>query len=83
MLYEVITISNYDVGDGLQDYEFSELACCKRKNGEFLFGGVRGINAVITSYSIHYTKLYDTRNGVPPTRESAWSRSARPGTAVW
>jgi signal transduction histidine kinase/ligand-binding sensor domain-containing protein/DNA-binding response OmpR family regulator len=36
---------NYDVNDGLQSNEFSELACIKRKNGEFLFGGVNGFNA--------------------------------------
>lgn len=39
------TINNFDLSDGLQGYEFGELAACKRKNGEFLFGGVNGISA--------------------------------------
>jgi signal transduction histidine kinase/ligand-binding sensor domain-containing protein/DNA-binding response OmpR family regulator len=38
-------IRNYDVSDGLQDFEFSELSCCKRSDGELLFGGVNGFNA--------------------------------------
>ncbi|MGQ1783676.1 MULTISPECIES: hybrid sensor histidine kinase/response regulator [unclassified Saccharicrinis] len=38
-------IRNYSVSDGLQDNEFSELASCKRANGEFLFGGVSGFNS--------------------------------------
>ncbi|MEL7585062.1 MAG: two-component regulator propeller domain-containing protein [Prolixibacteraceae bacterium] len=38
------TFENYDVNDGLQDYEFSELAACKRRDGEMVFGGVNGIN---------------------------------------
>lgn len=38
-------IINYDINDGLQDYEFGELAACKRSDGEILFGGVNGFNA--------------------------------------
>ena len=38
------TFKNYDVNDGLQNNEFQELAYFKRKNGEFLFGGVNGYN---------------------------------------
>lgn len=38
------SFENYDVNDGLQDYEFSELAACKRRDGELVFGGVNGIN---------------------------------------
>ncbi|WP_066631388.1 hybrid sensor histidine kinase/response regulator transcription factor [Labilibacter marinus] len=37
-------VFNYDINDGLQDYEFAELACAKRKNGEMIFGGVNGFN---------------------------------------
>ena len=37
-------ITNYDINDGLQDNEFSELACFKRKNGDMIFGGVNGFN---------------------------------------
>lgn len=36
---------NFDVADGLQDSEFQELACVKRKDGELVFGGVNGFNA--------------------------------------
>ncbi|GGZ24656.1 hybrid sensor histidine kinase/response regulator [Echinicola pacifica] len=35
----------YDVTDGLQSNEFSELAAFKRHDGEMLFGGVNGFNA--------------------------------------
>ncbi|WP_111706395.1 hybrid sensor histidine kinase/response regulator transcription factor [Lutibacter citreus] len=35
---------NYDVNDGLQSNEFSELVCLKRDNGEMIFGGVNGFN---------------------------------------
>ncbi len=38
-------IKNFDLADGIQDYEFGELACFKRKDGEMLFGGVNGLNA--------------------------------------
>ncbi len=43
------SFENYDVNDGLQDYEFSELAACKRKDGEMVFGGVNGINVFYPS----------------------------------
>ncbi len=39
-----LDFKNYDVSDGLQSNEFSELAAYKRQNGEFLFGGVKGFN---------------------------------------
>ncbi|WP_298484513.1 two-component regulator propeller domain-containing protein [uncultured Maribacter sp.] len=42
---ETETFTNYDEIDGLQNYEFQELACLKRKSGEFLFGGVNGFNS--------------------------------------
>lgn len=38
------TFMNYDMNDGLQDYEFQELARLKRRNGQLLFGGVNGFN---------------------------------------
>ncbi|NLR91837.1 hybrid sensor histidine kinase/response regulator transcription factor [Flammeovirga agarivorans] len=37
-------IKNYNISDGLQDNEFSDLAACKLKNGDLMFGGVNGIN---------------------------------------
>jgi signal transduction histidine kinase/ligand-binding sensor domain-containing protein/DNA-binding response OmpR family regulator len=39
------TFHVYDVNDGLQSNEFSELAAFKTKDGEMLFGGVNGFNA--------------------------------------
>lgn len=41
------SIKNYDINDGLQDNEFSEMACFKRKSGEMIFGGVNGFNVFI------------------------------------
>lgn len=37
-------IINYDVEDGLQDNEFSEICGFKRANGELVFGGINGFN---------------------------------------
>lgn len=37
-------IKNYNISDGLQDNEFSDLTACKLKNGDLMFGGVNGIN---------------------------------------
>ncbi|AWW29572.1 hybrid sensor histidine kinase/response regulator [Echinicola strongylocentroti] len=39
------SFKTYDVTDGLQSNEFSELAAYKRHDGEMLFGGVNGFNA--------------------------------------
>ncbi len=39
------TFQNYDVNDGLQSNEFSELSAFKTKDGKMLFGGVNGFNA--------------------------------------
>ncbi|MEX0289217.1 MAG: two-component regulator propeller domain-containing protein [Flavobacteriaceae bacterium] len=41
---------NYDRNDGLQNNEFQELACLKRKDGEMLFGGINGFNAFYPEY---------------------------------
>lgn len=35
---------NFNLSDGIQDYEFGEVACYKRRNGDMVFGGVNGIN---------------------------------------
>lgn len=35
---------NYDIYEGMQDYEFSELCSWKLRTGELAFGGVNGIN---------------------------------------
>ncbi|AWG22627.1 hybrid sensor histidine kinase/response regulator [Flavobacterium faecale] len=42
-------VKNYDVNDGLQSNEFSELSFFKRRDGELLFGGVNGFNAFLPS----------------------------------
>ena len=38
------TFTNFDVNDGLQSNEFSELACYRLYNGDMIFGGVNGFN---------------------------------------
>ncbi|WP_343328577.1 hybrid sensor histidine kinase/response regulator transcription factor [Polaribacter staleyi] len=43
------TFQNYDVNDGLQSNEFSELSAFKTKEGKMLFGGVNGFNAFYPS----------------------------------
>jgi ligand-binding sensor domain-containing protein/serine phosphatase RsbU (regulator of sigma subunit) len=35
---------NYDIYDGLQDYEFNTNACYRAKNGDMYFGGPNGLN---------------------------------------
>jgi signal transduction histidine kinase/ligand-binding sensor domain-containing protein len=37
--------TNYTVKEGIQDGEFNQDAFCKRKDGQLLFGGTKGINA--------------------------------------
>ncbi|MBA7521835.1 Sensor histidine kinase RcsC [subsurface metagenome] len=37
-------IINYDVVDGLQDNEYSEICAFKRSNGQLVFGGINGFN---------------------------------------
>lgn len=39
------TFRNYDVSDGLQDNEFNTGAYYKSKDGQFFFGGIKGLNA--------------------------------------
>lgn len=39
-----VIISNFDISDGLQDYEFNELSATKLADGTLLFGGVSGYN---------------------------------------
>jgi len=35
---------NFDFRDGLQHNNFSPRACCKGRNGDLIFGGIRGLN---------------------------------------
>jgi serine phosphatase RsbU (regulator of sigma subunit) len=44
IMSETLEITNYDVNDGLQDYEFNINASCKDSSGTLYFGGVSGIN---------------------------------------
>ncbi len=41
---KVKTFKNYDLSDGLQDYEFNTNAYLKAKSGEIYFGGQSGLN---------------------------------------
>ncbi len=67
-------IRNYSVIDGLQGFEFSEAASCKRRNGELLFGGVNGFNSFYPSdikdnpyaSTIQFTELYVLNQHVGP-----------------
>jgi len=40
---------NFDIHDGLQDMEFTDLASYRRSDGEMLFGGIKGFNAFYPS----------------------------------
>lgn len=70
-------IRNYSVVDGLQDFEFSESASCKRRNGELLFGGVNGFNSFYPSdikdnpyaSTIQFTELHVLNQHVGPGDE--------------
>jgi signal transduction histidine kinase/ligand-binding sensor domain-containing protein len=50
---------NFSVKDGLQSNEFNTYSFCKTSNGEFLFGGVNGINSF---YPGKIKKYLDTPN---------------------
>ncbi len=39
-----ISVNNFDMRDGLQDYEFNELSAAKLPDGTLIFGGVAGYN---------------------------------------
>ncbi|MBW8051347.1 MAG: PAS domain-containing protein [Cytophagales bacterium] len=41
---ELGAFRNFDIYDGLQDYEFNTNACYKTKSGEMYFAGPRGLN---------------------------------------
>lgn len=41
---KIETFKNYDIYDGLQDYEFNTNACYRAKNGDIYFGGPNGFN---------------------------------------
>ncbi|UZO82309.1 ATP-binding protein [Aquimarina sp. ERC-38] len=54
------TFQNYDVNDGLQSNEFSELAAFKTVDGKLLFGGVNGFNAFYPEEIINNTFIPET-----------------------
>ncbi|MEM9986992.1 MAG: ATP-binding protein, partial [Bacteroidota bacterium] len=68
---------NYGLSDGLQDYEFADLACLKSSSGEMFFGGIRGINAFFpeeiqedtSSTSVILTQLQILNEPVAPQQE--------------
>lgn len=43
------TVKAFNAGDGLQSNEFNTYSFCKASNGEFLFGGVNGLNSFFPS----------------------------------
>ena len=57
MLYEVITVERALEVFMLKNEKFSTLTAKNNKNNNYQF---YKIGFVITSYSIHYTKLYDS-----------------------
>lgn len=74
------TVLNYNLQDGLQNYEFNMGASFKDPNGVFYFGGVSGINVIkpdsvgrsnrlpnIVLTDIEYIDKYGQRNYLPGT----------------
>lgn len=43
------SVKTFTVGDGLQSNEFNTYSYCQTTNGEFLFGGVNGLNSFFPS----------------------------------
>ncbi|MFY0625822.1 MAG: response regulator [Reichenbachiella sp.] len=43
-------IVNFNLSDGLQDLEFGEIASIRLKNGDMIFGGVKGFNSFNPSF---------------------------------
>lgn len=41
---DILSVSNYGMYEGLQDYEFNELSAVKLPDGTLIFGGVSGYN---------------------------------------
>lgn len=39
-----LQITNFGINDGLQSVEFNTYAYCRMQNGDFIFGGVNGLN---------------------------------------
>lgn len=56
--FEVI---NYDINDGIQDYEFSEHSSYSDSNNIFFFGGINGVSQFSTNH-INYVKTSEAVN---------------------
>lgn len=71
-------IANFDVEDGLQDNEFSEICSAVRKNGQLIFGGRQGFNVFYPNEI-----LQDT---IPPkmffTEFSIFNQEVKPGDII-
>jgi signal transduction histidine kinase/ligand-binding sensor domain-containing protein/DNA-binding response OmpR family regulator len=53
--------TNYDINDGIQDYEFSEHASYSDSNGLFYFGGIKGVSEFDPN-KINYTNYTEPVN---------------------
>jgi len=70
-------IFNYDLTDGLQGIEFSEIAAVYRKNGEMIFGGTNGLNTFfpeeielsLEKPKVTFTELFVFNNSIHPQKK--------------
>ncbi|MDW3229988.1 MAG: diguanylate cyclase, partial [Acidobacteriota bacterium] len=68
-------IKNFDMTDGLQDYEFNGNACFKGRNGYLYFGGINGFNV----FNPRDIKINDYMPPVVITNFSISNVPVRPG----
>lgn len=51
---ETDKVVNYELIDGLQDYEYNTASALRSEDGTLLFGGINGLNIIRQSDSTHY-----------------------------
>ncbi|WP_430934202.1 hybrid sensor histidine kinase/response regulator [Saccharicrinis sp. 156] len=76
-------VINYDITDGLQDNEFSEICSVIRKNGQIVLGGIKGFNVFYPSDiksdnekpHMYLTELLIKNQEVKPGEKSFLERS--------